>query len=265
MQHYALDIAVLVQVRPAAVPSEYQFWYKLNIELIIYDVIAASKAAKGQAGLWKWGQLCSNKKWSQLLYSKILAQKRNFHTKRIYNLQCEFSPSLSFSVSISWKHCKVGTGILGRQTNTSKKSMEGNFVKCFSSPTEHALLETSQQLLSRFQTARTNIALFHNVYNLNIFFLHRYQCLTGFQKTRWRAFIQRLQRIMCPHGPIGRHHPRYICGAWRRTSGGRFLNHQKHQHYAGQCLTNHGQTFSEVSNGNRATCGIFPRRVAQLT
>lgn len=143
--------------------------------------------------------------------------------------------------------------------------MEGNFVKCFSSPTEHALLETSQQLLSRFQTARTNIALFHNVYNLNIFFLHRYQCLTGFQKTRWRAFIQRLQRIMCPHGPIGRHHPRYICGAWRRTSGGRFLNHQKHQHYAGQCLTNHGQTFSEVSNGNWATCGIFPRRVAQLT
>ena len=119
MQHYALDIAVLVQVHP--VPSEYQFWYKLNIELIIYDVIAASKAAKGQAGLWKWGQLCSNKKWSQLLYSKILAQKRNFHTKRIYNLQCEFSPSLSFSVSISWKHCKVGTGILGRQTNTSKK------------------------------------------------------------------------------------------------------------------------------------------------
>ena len=171
-----------------------------------------------------------------------------------------------FSVNISWKHCKVGTGILGRQTNTSKKSMEGNFVKCFSSPTEHALLETSQQLLSRFQTARTNRALFHNVYNLNVvFFLHRYQCLTGFQKTRWRAFIQRLQRIMCPHGPTGRHHPRYICGAWRRTSGGRFLNHQKHQHYAGQCLTNHGQTFSEVSNGNRATCGIFPRRVAQLT
>ena len=70
---------------------------------------------------------------------------------------------------------------------------------------------------------------------------------------------------MCPHGPTGRHHPRYICGAWRRTSGGRFLNHQKHQHYAGQCLTNHGQTFSEVSNGNRATCRIFPRRVAQLT
>ena len=26
-----------------------------------------------------------------------------------------------FSVNISWKHCKVGTGILGRQTNTSKK------------------------------------------------------------------------------------------------------------------------------------------------
>ena len=49
MQHYALDIAVLVQVHP--VPSEYQFCYKLNIELIIYDVIAASKAAKGQAGL----------------------------------------------------------------------------------------------------------------------------------------------------------------------------------------------------------------------
>ena len=46
--------------------------------------------------------------------------------------------------------------------------MEGNFVKCFSSPTEHALLETSQQLLSRFQTARTNRALFHNVYNLNV-------------------------------------------------------------------------------------------------
>ena len=97
------------------------------------------------------------------------------------------------------------------------------------------------------------------------FFLHRYQCLTGFQKTRWRAFIQRLQRIMCPHGPTGRHHPRYICGAWRRTSGGRFLNHPEHQHYAGQRLTNHGQTFSEVSNGNRATCGIFSRRVAQLS
>ena len=255
MQHYALDIAVLVQVRPEAVPSEYQFWYKLNIELIIYDVIAASRARlvlENEANFVPW-------KYFQL-------QKHNFHTKRIPNLRCEFSPSLStFSVNISWKHCKVGTGILGRQTNTSKKSMEGNFVKCFSSPTEHALLETSQQLLSRFQTARTNIALFHNVYNLNIFFLHRYQCLTGFQKTRWRAFIQRLQRIMCPHGPIGRHHPRYICGAWRRTSGGRFLNHQKHQHYAGQCLTNHGQTFSEVSNGNWATCGIFPRRVAQLT
>ena len=118
-----------------------------------------------------------------MLYSKILAQKRNFHTKRIYNLQCEFSPSLSFSVSISWKHCKVGTGILGRQTNTSKKSMEGNFVKCFSSPTEHALLETSQQLLSRFQTARTNRALFHNVYNLNVvFFCIGISASLGFKK-----------------------------------------------------------------------------------
>ena len=159
MQHYALDIAVLVQVRPAAVPSEYQFWYKLNIELIIYDVIEASKARlvlENEANFVRW-------KYFHL-------QKRNFHIKRIHNLRCEFSPSLStFSVNISWKHCKVGTGILGRQTNTSKKSMEGNFVKCFSSPTEHALLETSQQLLSRFQTARTNIALFHNIYNLNIF------------------------------------------------------------------------------------------------